>query len=43
LNDNLERDLLLKARYLAGETLSVLARDFGLTPQRVFQIIKASS
>jgi predicted transcriptional regulator len=34
-----ERDLMLKARYLAGETLSALAREVGLTPQRVFQII----
>jgi hypothetical protein len=43
LNSNRERDLLLKARYLAGETLSALAREFGLTPQRVFQIVNSSN
>ena len=38
-----ERDLILKARYFAGATLSALAREFGLSPQRVFQIINSSS
>ena len=41
LNGNRERDLVLKARYFAGETLSALGREFGLTPQRVFQIINS--
>jgi hypothetical protein len=39
---NNERDLLLTARYLAGETLSALGREFGLTPQGLFQIIDSS-
>jgi hypothetical protein len=43
LNGNRERNLVLKARYLAGETLSALAREFGLSPQRVFQIISSSN
>jgi hypothetical protein len=40
LTGNGERDLRLKARYLAGDTLSALAREFELTPQRVFQVAK---
>lgn len=40
LTGNRERDLILKARYLAGDTLSAVAHEFGLTPQRVFQIIR---
>ena len=33
------RDAILTARHAAGDTLSALAREFGLTPQRVFQIV----
>jgi hypothetical protein len=43
LSGNHERNLVLKARYLAGETLSALAREFRLTPQRVFQIVQSSN
>ena len=41
LSGNNERDLALKSRHLLGESLTALAREFGLTPQRVFQIINA--
>lgn len=42
LSGNDERDLELKARHVAGETLSALARDYGLTPQRISQIVNSS-
>jgi hypothetical protein len=35
-----DRNHLLKARYADGETISELARAFGLSPQRVDQIIR---
>ncbi len=35
-----ERDLQIKKRYQAGEGISVLARVFGISPQRVDQIVK---
>jgi hypothetical protein len=42
LSGSYEHDLLLEARYTAGEILSALTREFGLTPQRVFQIVNAT-
>jgi Mor family transcriptional regulator len=43
LNSKRERDLALKARYLSGETVSALAREFGLTAQHVYQIINSGA
>ena len=34
-----ERNIIIRARYAAGETQAQLARDFGLSPQRVHQIV----
>lgn len=33
------RNELIRLRYAAGETLSELARAFGISPQRVYQIV----
>jgi hypothetical protein len=35
----IERNAEIIARHAAGEGLSNLAREFGLTPQRVYQIV----
>lgn len=43
LDDKQIRDAILKIRHAAGETLSALAGEFGLSPQRVFQIVKLSN
>ena len=37
-----ERNVIIKVRFEAGETLSALARDFGISVQRVRQIIKST-
>lgn len=37
------RDELIRIRHAAGETLSALAREYGVSPQRVFQIVKVRS
>ena len=42
LSGNNEHNFLLKAQYLAGETLSDLVRECGLTPQRVCQIFNSN-
>lgn len=34
-----ERDQRIRERRLAGESLSALAREYGISPQRVHQII----
>ena len=34
-----ERNAQIRARYANGEALSDLAREFGLSPQRVYQIV----
>jgi hypothetical protein len=36
-----ERNAQICKRYAAGETLSDLACEFGLSPQRIYQIIRA--
>jgi transposase-like protein len=33
------RDEIIRERYAAGEALSDLAREFGVSPQRVYQIV----
>ena len=33
------RDDTIRLRYVQGETLSDLAREYGLTPARIFQIV----
>jgi DNA-directed RNA polymerase sigma subunit (sigma70/sigma32) len=33
------RDEIIRLRYAGGETLSALAREFGISPQRVHQIV----
>ena len=35
-----QRDQQIVSRYLSGETMSALARAFGISPQRVDQIVK---
>ncbi|MFC1959251.1 helix-turn-helix domain-containing protein [Chloroflexota bacterium] len=35
-----ERNQAIRARYKTGESLSDLARLFGLSPQRVYQIVR---
>lgn len=35
-----QRDVLIRARHTAGEALSDLAREFGISPQRAWQIVK---
>jgi hypothetical protein len=40
--DSVQRDCTIRDRYSRGETLSALAREFGLSPQRVFQIVNLS-
>ena len=42
LRQSLSRDELIRLRHSAGEGLSNLAREFGISPQRVFQIAKAN-
>jgi hypothetical protein len=37
--DTRSRDELIRKRYAAGERISDLAREFGITPQRVHQIV----
>jgi transposase-like protein len=34
------RNELIRLRYAAGESISELARAFGISPQRVHQIVK---
>ncbi len=34
-----ERNSLIRSRYAAGETLQSLAREFGLSFQRIYQIV----
>ena len=36
------RDSIIRARHAAGETLTDLAREFGISPQRVWQIVQFS-
>jgi Mor family transcriptional regulator len=36
-----QRDAQIKKRYQAGESISALARAFGISPQRVDQIVKS--
>lgn len=35
------RDAIIRERYAAGERLSDLAREYGISPQRVYQIVNA--
>ena len=35
-----ERDALIRERHAQGETISDLAREYDISPQRVFQIVK---
>jgi hypothetical protein len=37
--DTRSRDELIRKRYAAGERISDLAREFGITPQHVHQIV----
>jgi DNA-directed RNA polymerase specialized sigma subunit len=37
--DTSSRNEIIRQRYIEGETLSDIARDVGLTPQRVYQIV----
>jgi transposase-like protein len=37
--DTRSRDELIRKRHAAGERISDLAREFGITPQRVHQIV----
>jgi Mor family transcriptional regulator len=34
-----ERDQRIRQRLLAGESLSTLSREYGISPQRVWQIV----
>lgn len=34
------RDALIRKRHAKGEALSDLAREYGISPQRVYQIIR---
>jgi Mor family transcriptional regulator len=38
--DTKARDEIIRKRYATGERLSDLARDFGISPQRVYQIVR---
>ena len=38
-----QRDQQLLERYNRGERISDLAREYGISPQRVFQIVKPKS
>ena len=35
----LSRNEIIRKRFVAGETLSDIARDFNISPQRVYQIV----
>jgi hypothetical protein len=35
-----QRNNLIRERYAAGEKISELARAFGISPQRIFQIVR---
>ena len=35
----LDRDDIIRQRHAAGEGLSALGREFGISPQRVYQIV----
>jgi DNA-binding XRE family transcriptional regulator len=37
--DNQTRNQLIRRRHAAGESQTTLAREFGISPQRVYQII----
>jgi Mor family transcriptional regulator len=37
---NEDRDTRIRQRYASGDGLSDLARAYGISPQRVFQIVK---
>lgn len=37
---NATRNALIRERYAAGETISDLAREYGVTSQRVWQIVR---
>lgn len=39
IRPDVRRDDVIRRRYTAGETLSDLARAYGLSPQRVYQIV----
>lgn len=41
--EQLSRDELIRLRYEAGEILSELARAFGISPQRVYQVVNFES
>lgn len=36
-----QRDVLIRVRHAAGEALSDLAREFGISPQRAWQIVQS--
>jgi len=38
-----ERNATIKARYQEGETLSDLARVYGISPQRIYQIVNGKN
>ena len=40
--DRKQRDKKIRERYAAGETISDIARDLKLSPQRVHQIVNES-
>ena len=35
-----QRNVLIRARHAVGETLTDLAREFGISPQRAWQIMR---
>jgi len=35
------RDEIIRQRHAKGESLSILAREYGISPQRVFQIVNS--
>ena len=41
--DKPSRNELIRKRHTAGEHLSDLAREFGISPQRVYQIVRFKS
>jgi hypothetical protein len=38
-----QRNQAILDKYLAGETLTTIAKDFGITRQRIHQIVNATS
>lgn len=40
LRQAFSRDELIRLRHSVGEAMSELAREFGISPQRVYQIVR---